>query len=222
VIGQDPDAVPGDDVGPCCCQTASQVFDRVAARDHAEAPFVAIGIEHLDCVPVVPLQSGAQSERSRVLGEYRDDATRASYVYRRLQQWIRILEVHDHSMAQRRVVGGRPQEPGSILTGALDQLDARSDAGGLCSKLRQGPREHVLGRIEERDFVARARQPDGLDAGATPDVGDALGRRSEMRFELSTHELAPDDPAQRLVLVDEPLACLNVIVGSSDLGGERL
>lgn len=58
--------------------------------------------------------------------------------------------------------------------------------------------------------MARARQPDGLDAGAAPDVGDALRRGPEMRVELSTHELAPDDPAQRSVVVDEGLGQMRV------------
>ncbi|HEX7169182.1 MAG TPA: hypothetical protein VF206_00015 [Rubrobacter sp.] len=108
----------------------------------------------------------------------------------------RILQVHEHPVAQHRVEGLPAEHLARPLPLALDEPGSLANVFVLRGEPPARLREHLFGGVEDGYLVAFAEERDRLLARAAPHVDDAGRRPGKVFDEPAVDELVAYDPAQ--------------------------
>ena len=172
-VAEHPHAVPPLDDQAVPGQPAGQVVDGVGAGGHAELVDVAGRVERLQRPRPLPPHRVPQRHRLAVAGDQRQHAARRGRRGQPGQRGARVVEVHQHAVAQHQVVrrqAGRRRLTRQVAYVTDLQGDLTTYRWRLCLERGAERRQHVLGDVDRGDPVPLAGQPQRLGALAGADV----------------------------------------------------
>ncbi len=174
-------------LGPHLCQLLGQLFfEFVELHAPRGDPFQQFGIQHVSDRRRPPGHC-EQALASRPLCQ----ASPLTSAFKLAEaQWYRVIDVHQHAVAQHRVPPGAG-ELRSLLAGTVQEGDGAGCAVGVRLPGGAGLGERGLVRVENGDVVSAPSETLRLDADAAADIENALRFGREMLGEgITVDELA--------------------------------
>jgi hypothetical protein len=183
-------------------------------RVSTPSPFAVEGGD--GCGPVA-FVGVTQRHHRDVLGHDRDQTGWPGELAQGVDERLRIVEVHQHPVAQDDVEGLCIESSGGGLTTRLHQAHPRRDLIGFIGQTRVGALEHGGRRINDRHVMTRSGERHALVPGPASDIDHTLALGCQVVAEMLVDHVRANATAQRaIVVIDEPLRERSPrIVGSS-------
>jgi hypothetical protein len=183
-------------------------------RVSTPSPFAVEGGD--GCGPVA-FVGVTQRHHRDVLGHDRDQTGWPGELAQGADERLRIVEVHQHPVAQDDVEGLCIESRGGSLTTRLHQAHPRRDLIGFIGQTRVGALEHGGRRINDRHVMTRSGERHALVPGPASDIDHTLALGCQVVAEMLVDHVRANATAQRaIVVIDEPLRERSPrIVGSS-------
>jgi hypothetical protein len=194
-IGEQAHAVPGQWLDSPRGQHGGELVDAVASRVETETVDLPAGVERVERAGPVAFECRAHGEHIDVLGHDRNKAVVIDERAERVEQHGRVVEVHEHPVAQDTAETRAGKQGRRFLTTGLDQSHAPANGIVFRGNEPLGTFEHRSRRVNDGDLIALARERDALVPGATAHVDDMERRRREVSSQMLMNDMGANSSA---------------------------